>query len=167
MHHKRGFLLIECCVYIAFCAILTATLMRWISQTILEAGQHTTMIQKGVTHTLVHDVLMRDIQSMPCDQNTCRIDSALLIWKVDDTTAIGWYMDHERLMRKEGFYDTTRNQWGKHHMSTVAYNVNAFKCSAHKNEQGIQGIEITLGMDGSQPISRYVRLRNGRCYAES
>ncbi len=164
MRYRQGFLLIECCVYIAICAILTATIMRWISQTMLEAGQHTAMVQKGITNALIHDVLMRDLQSAPCDQKVWRMEPTSLMWKVDEATTLEWSIDRKRLVRKEGHYDKTRKQWGKHHTSTVAYNVHIFQCDVRKNEQGIEGVEITLSIDGGQPTSQYVRLRNGRWY---
>lgn len=167
MHHKQGFLLIECCMYIAICAILTATIMRWISQTMLQAGQHTTMIQKGLTNALVFDVIVRDIQSAPSDPKAWRIEPTALMWAVDEKTTIDWAVDRKKLVRKEGHYDRARKHWGKHHTSTIAYNVDIFKCNAHKNEEGIGGIEITLGIDGGQPLSQYIRLRNGRWYEKN
>lgn len=162
MRVRKGFLLIECCIYIAICALLTATLMHWISQTIIEAGQHTTMIQKGITNALMHDVIRRDMQRAPHDEKLWVGETSSLIWKIDEKNAIGWSIDHKKLIRKEGLYDKTRKQWGKHHTSAIAYNVHLFRCNTHKNETGIQGVEVTIGIDGENPSTQYIRLRNGR-----
>ena len=162
MARKRGFLLIECCVYIALCAILTITLMRWIVQMMLESEKHMHIIQKNMNIALVHDVLMRDIQSAAGYSSAWSIKPNAMVWKNDNTTAIGWYVDHGRLVRKEGAYDQARNKWSKHQTSTIAYNVHVFKIRADNHEQKIIGIEITLGMENSEPDTRYIRLRNGR-----
>lgn len=167
MHHKQGFLLIECCIYIAICAILTATIMRWISQTMLESGQHTAMVEKGLTNCLVCDVIARDIQSAPSDPKVWHIKPTSLAWSADEKTTIEWSLERKKLVRKEGLYDKARTQWGKHHTSTIACNVNTFTCNVHKNQEGIQAIEITLAIDGERPLSQYIRLRNGRCYAKN
>lgn len=165
MQHKRGFFLIECCMYIAICAILTATIMRWIAQTMIEAGKYTIMVQKGVAHTLLYDVIIRDIQSAPCDSKAWRIEPAALMWKLDEKITIEWSLDHKKLIRKEGLYDKARKHWGKHHTSTIAYGVDIFTYNVHKYEGGIKAVEIMLGIDGAPPHSQYIRLRNGRLHA--
>lgn len=136
--------------------------MRWISQTMLEAGLHTALVQKGIGHALVYDIIMRDIQSSPSDAKAWHIEATSLMWKSDEKNNIEWSVHRKKLIRKKGFYYRLRNDWGKHHVSTIADNVDTFICKAHQHEGEIHAIEIALGIDGQLPTYQYIRLRNGR-----
>jgi len=162
MHHKRGFLLIECCVYLAVCAILTVTLMRWIAQTFMQAGLTVQAVERGMMGAVAHDVLMRDLQAAPCNRSAwAQIQSDRMVWKQENIT-IGWYNDHNQLIRKEGTYDIVHQHWGKHHTSTVVYGVSTFVCKEQGKGDSIQSMKVTLGLEGGEPAARVVRLRNGR-----
>ena len=56
MTHKKGFVLIECCVYLVLCAILTLTLMQWVTQTVYEAGRTVQSTDRAMMNMLVHDL---------------------------------------------------------------------------------------------------------------
>lgn len=163
MNRRQGFLLIECCVYLVICAILTVTIMRWIAQSVLQAGQTMHVVDRGITSAVVLDVLMRDIQGAPSNRTAWVLESDHMVWRINDMTAIGWYKDHTHLVRKEGTYDAALKRWEKHHTSTVAYNVNTFTCAAQIKDNRVQGIYSTFGVESAEPVTRYIPIRNGRC----
>lgn len=164
MKHKKGFLLIECCVYLAICAILTVTIMRWIAQTVSEAGRSVQSTDRALTNVLVHDVLTRDLQSAPNNRVAwVEVKPDHIVWKITENNAIGWYViNGGQLVRKEGVYNTAVQQWGKHHTSTVTYGVTSFVIEMEIDGNAVQGITTTIALQGSSPLARYVRLRNGR-----
>jgi hypothetical protein len=163
MRHKKGFLLLECCVYLMICAILTVTIMRWLTQTAAEAGRVVESTDRSVMSNLVHDVLMRDIQTAPNNRAAwlC-INADQIVWKMNDSTTVGWYNQKNQLIRKEGTYDAIRKEWGKHHTSTIGYGVTTFMCEERQEGDMMQGIKTTLCLEGDVPSVRYVRIRNGR-----
>lgn len=145
------------------CAILMMTLMRWITQTVLEAGRTVQSTDRALTGVLVHDVIVRDLQPAPSDRSAwLAIAKDHIIWQGSDGKAIGWHHTNKQLVRKEGSYNTQTQQWGKHHASVVASGVDAFSCQIQADEKRVQGITSTLSLEGSAQSSRYVRIRNGR-----
>jgi hypothetical protein len=164
MKHKKGFLLIECCVYLAICAILTVTIMHWITQTVSEAGRSVQSTDRALTNILVHDVLARDLQSAPSNRVAwVETKPHYIVWKMNESNAIGWYVvNGGQLVRKEGVYNAALQQWGKHHTSTVTYGVRDFLIEIHIDGDTVQGVTTAIALQASASCVRYVRLRNGR-----
>lgn len=163
MNGKKGFLLIECCLYVAICAILTLTIMRWITQTVAEAGRTVQSTDRAMMNILVHDVIVRDLHMAPSNPAAwLAIQPDQIVWKTDAGTMIGWSMQHAQLVRKEGHYNAQINQWGKHHTSTIAHGVTQFRVEIEKENDFIKGIKTTICLESSAPSVRYARLRNGR-----
>jgi hypothetical protein len=163
MHHKKGFLLVECCVYLMICAMLTLTIMQWLTQTAAQAGRVIESTDRGMMSNLVHDVLMRDIQAGPSDSAAwlC-INADEIVWKMNDGTTVGWYKQKNKLVRKEGSYDAVHKDWGTHHTSTVGYGVITFIAEECQESGLMQGVKTTLCLEDGTPSVRYIRIRNGR-----
>lgn len=163
MNRKKGFLLIECCVYIAICAMLTITIMRWITQTVAEAGRTIQSTDRAMMNILVHDVMVRDLHTAPSNPLAwLEAQPDHIVWKTDAGIMIGWSVHNTQLIRKEGNYNSQLHQWGKHHTSIIAHGIAQFRVEMEKEGDFIKGITTTVCLDGSSPSIRYARLRNGR-----
>jgi len=159
----KGFLLLECCIYIAICALLTLTIMQWLTRTIYETGRAIQVADKTMLQSLAHDVMMRDMQSAPGKRTEwIAIAPDYVVWKTNQNAAIGWYLHGANLVRKEGNYNEQLQQWGEHHSSVIAQGITRMQIDAHIDEHMVIGIQTILCWNGSTPSIRYVQMRNGR-----
>ena len=159
MRAKQGFILIECCAYLIICALLTLTIMQWVTQTVHEADCITHSIDRVMTSMVAQDVFMRDLQAAPRDRSAwIKIMPDNIIWRMSNGGTIGWTVHNKQLIRKEGTYNELSHQWAKHHTSAVAYGVTQFNCSIEIEDNGVRGVYSTLCIEKrvSQHIGTYV-----------
>lgn len=163
MKRAQGFILIECCVYLLLCVMLATTLMRWMAQTVAEAGMTMQRIDRSVMHILVHDIFMRDLYMAPSKKSAwITIQSDCLIWQTPEGKAIAWQNRDNQLIRQEGIYNVSLRQWGKHHSSIIAHNLTQFACEPHGDTSSVHAVTTTLSIDDTKPMRRYIRIRNGK-----
>src|ERR1700678_3013638 len=112
MRHKKGFLLMECCVYLMLCAILTLTFIQWMTRTVYETGRTIQSTDKSMMNFLIQDVFMRDVQMAPNDRKSWVIIlSDHVMWQTQEGVSVSWNIHNKQLVRKEGVYNRKIKQW--------------------------------------------------------
>lgn len=138
------------------------TIMQWMTHTIAQAGRAVQVADKALTHILVHDLFMQELQSAPSKRAAWIVFAHdHMVWKTGDFTAIGLYLRNGQLERKEGEYNVRLRQWGKHHTSVIAQGITRMTIEPHMQEYTVRGIQTTLSWSDGVPSVRYVRMRNG------
>lgn len=140
---KQGTTLLELMVYVA-CTVLIASLAGQLALSyVQEARQRALRIDTWVQLALALDRLHADLRLAPQDPS---------LWKKRSTTMLifplgqydcGWCIEHGRLVRVTGIYDTTAHHWAQRATSTV---LDAADCIFRCTHDGthIVGIKATL-----------------------
>lgn len=147
MNTKKGFSLIELMIYL----VIVCGIVLMLFQLIVNATIRLTTVRKQAhLCTMFYSTcarIMRDVQAAPAqDHYWKKITDHECIWHTTDEYDLGWYLEGNILYRLKGIYDATKQTWKKKTRQCVLTNVDSCLFNAHKKDQTISALTITVAI---------------------
>ena len=149
MQKPNGFFLIELLVYLVIFSSFIVLFMRTIVFSVHQLGIQNNQAYAVAQLYATEQQMIRDFERAPAGETdwNCVADTQV-VWHAENTD-IGWCFENNMLVRREGIYDTEKQQWKKKTTNIGAKNIEKGSftlswASNGENEQQVSLISMTL-----------------------
>lgn len=163
---KAGFTLFECLIYVSCSALFSLFLCIFVHQIFGKLKTVTHNTDKYLSCVCAHDYVMQDLYYAPSHpQDWKYIGTNTVVWHEQELD-YGYALEHKKLIRSTGVFDTSQQKWHKRVRSIVTENIDELIFKLHYHDNTIIGVECIM-RTGTLSLQRFAACLSGSIICNS
>ena len=159
---KTGFSLLSFLLYLLLFTILTTISFHWVITSCIKSMATSRINNSVINAYMAYDIFMRDARMAPAQEYAWKkITPTGLIWHTKDHD-IGWFFEHNMLIRIEGQYNKQKQIWRKKTRSIAAQHITSVIFDVEKSGNEIINIVTVFSIEVPKPLvlTNMIAIRN-------